>query len=404
MSDLEAAVADVLRRRACSGCGLCARLDPGITMGLDADGYARPAFAGPSAPIADAAAIFARSCPGVAMRAPRPAPGAVPDALLGAHLGAWEAWATDPAVRRAGSSGGALTALHIWLVSSGRAVRIAGAAAAREDPRRTVPVTITSREEALAAAGSRYAPVSALANPDVLSPRSAVTAKPCEIAALRSAAPDLVEGDAPLLLSFFCAGTPSQHATDTLLADLGVAADERIEALRYRGDGWPGRFTARTRSGTVDADYESSWGRVLGPTTQWRCKVCADGVGESADIVAADSWAADERGYPSFAEGDGTSALIARTARGLETVLAAAEAGVIELRPLAMSQLAAAQPLQTARRRFLLARLWGARLAGRRPPSHRGFRLLSLALGAPRDAVRVLRGTFRRVRQDTGSR
>lgn len=404
MTGLPERIADVLDRDACSGCGLCPRLDSGIRMRLDDSGYLRPSYDAPSSPVDGALEVFERSCPGMRITAPAAPAGAEHDALLGPNVGLWQAWATDDDTRTAGSSGGALTALHAWLLESGRAARITGAAAEPSAPRRTVPVTITTRAQALAAAGSRYAPVGALDNPDAFRADSAVAAKPCEVAALRAAAPQLIDGEAPLLLSFFCAGTPSQKATQSLLTELGVSPDDRVDALRYRGNGWPGRFTARSGDREVSADYDESWGRVLGPTTQWRCKICPDGVGQSADIVCADSWETDERGYPTFAEGAGVSALIARTPRGRDVILAAVDAGVIAVRPLEGSHLRDAQPLQTARRRFLFARLLGSRLAGRRTPRYRGFGLLRLTVGRPREAVRVLRGTFRRVRAAQGRR
>lgn len=396
MTVLQPAIAAVVARDACSGCGLCTRLDSGITMALDDRGYLRPSYTGPSAAIDDAERVFDRSCPGVVVRAGRTPAGGTRDPLLGAHVGAWQAWANDEEIRHAGSSGGALTALNTWLLSAGRATTLTGAAVDQRAPRRTVPVTIMTRAEALAAAGSRYAPVAALDNPAVLT-AEAVTGKPCEIAAFRQASPALRGDDEPLLLSFFCAGTPSQRATDTLLEELGVTADDEVDSLRYRGNGWPGRFLARSGDREVSADYDESWGKTLGPTTQWRCKICPDGVGESADVVCADSWETDERGYPTFTEGAGISALIARTARGREAVLAAADAGIITIRPLPLEHLVAAQPLQVSRRRFLFARLLGSRLAGRGTPTYRGFGLLSLTIRSPRQAVRMLRGTYRRV-------
>ncbi|GAA1417365.1 Coenzyme F420 hydrogenase/dehydrogenase, beta subunit C-terminal domain [Agrococcus citreus] len=400
MTGLERAVADVLARDACSGCGLCTRLDPSLRMALDARGYARPRFDGPSRAAPGAEAVFRRGCPGVVVRAPETPAGAATHPLLGAHVGIWRAWATDAEVRHAGSSGGALTALHAWLVASGRAARVTGAAMDEREPRRSVPVSIVTREQALAAAGSRYAPVAALDNADALRSDSAVCGKPCEISALRQTADDLVDGEPPLLLSFFCAGTPSQLATDSLLAELGVPSGAPVSSLRYRGLGWPGSFRAIAGDRAVSVAYEESWGRALGPTTQWRCKVCPDGVGESADIVSADAWESDEHGYPSFAEGDGSSALIARTPRGRQTILDAQAAGVLSLEPFTMAALAAAQPLQTGRRRLLRARLWGSALAGRRPPRYPGFRLLRLTIASPRLALRVLLGSFRRVRRD----
>lgn len=400
MKGLRSEVRQVVEREACTGCGFCVNLDGGLEMRLNEAGHLRPFEAGPEAQGSNASKLFKQACPGIQVNAQRPV-GSQRHPLLGSYFGAWEAWATDPEIRLAGSSGGALTALHAWLVSTGRVARVTGAGADLENPRKTVAVTIMTRADALAAAGSRYAPVAALANPDALAPDSAVTAKPCEVAAVR-ASTESPHQERPLLLSFFCAGTPSQFATDQLLDKLGVGSDEPVKQMRYRGNGWPGRFVARTRDREVDADYEESWGSVLGPTTQWRCKVCADGVGESADIVSADSWATDERGYPQFVEGPGVSALIARTRRGLALIDDAIAEGVIDVRPLQMSRLADAQPLQTARRRLLLARLWGSRLARRTPPRFGAFGLIRIGLPHPRQFVRVLRGTYRRVRAARG--
>ncbi|PZU45675.1 MAG: hypothetical protein DI566_09460 [Microbacterium sp.] len=398
MNALRERVRGVVERDACSGCGLCAHLDGGLEMQLDARGYLRPVVVRPPTQAPDALQSFERACPGMRVAAQHP-DGAERHPLLGSYFAVWEAWASDPELRHAGSSGGVLTALNTWLLESGQAARVTGAAADHDHPRRSVPVTILTRAEAVAAAGSRYAPVAALANTDAFLPGSAVTGKPCEAAAMRALPGAGSDESRPLLLSFFCAGTPSQKATDRLLDDLGIAPDATVDELRYRGNGWPGRFTARAGDVSVDADYEESWGSTLGPTTQWRCKVCPDGVGESADIVAADSWATDERGYPLFAEGAGVSALIARTRRGLAVIEAAIDAGVIEVRPLSMADLASAQPLQTARRRHLLARLWGSLLAGRRPPRFPGFSLVRIGLHGPRTFVNVLRGTHRRVRR-----
>ncbi|MFP7760255.1 Coenzyme F420 hydrogenase/dehydrogenase, beta subunit C-terminal domain [Marisediminicola sp. LYQ85] len=319
---------------------------------------------------------------------------------MGPYLGVWRSWATDPEVRWAGSSGGVLTALSAWLIDSGRAARSTGARSAA-NPRRSVPVTITTKRDALAAAGSRYTPVAGLANADVLRSDTAVTCKPCEASALSTLAPLLsTDGsETPIILSFFCAGTPSAHATDALLAELDVSPVDAVDELWYRGRGWPGRFTAASRGRTVSADYDTSWGKTLGPTTQWRCKVCPDGVGESADVVAADYWRVDSRGYPEFTDGDGDGALIARTPRGLAIIEAAVDAGVIHVEPVPMATLAAVQPLQDKRRRLLAARTLGSLLAGRAVPRYRGFGLISLSVAQPRRALEAARGTFRRVRR-----
>lgn len=410
---LDRAVARVVRSDNCSGCGACTLLDHGLQMRLDEHGYSRPARVAPStAPSTaargaaraaargaarGAARTFAEVCPGRRVRAASP-PGASRHPTLGPVISSWEAWAADPEVRLRGSSGGTLTALVGWLVETGEVASVRAVAMDPHAPRRSVPVTITSRSEALAAAGSRYTPVSVL-GPGPLGAEGAVVAKPCEISAARALA-RAGEAGAPLLLSFFCAGTPSQAATDDLLAELGVPPGTQLDELWYRGRGWPGAFTARTTSGdTVQASYDESWGQHLGRATQWRCKICPDGVGESADISAADYWRTDERGYPVFTEGAGCSALLARTERGHDLLTRAFEAGVLVGRPLAPDDLARVQPLQVGRRLTLLGRLVGTRAAGRPVPSYRGFGLARLA--APRwlDTARTARASFRRVRR-----
>ena len=188
-------------------------------------------------------------------------------------------------------------------------------------------------------------------------------------------------------------GSLPSRRPDALVTSLGIPAGEELFHLRYRGQGWPGRFTAVSADGReVSAGYDESWD-YTGPTTQWRCKICPDGVGESSDLAAGDLWRVDDRGYPDFTEGDGISVLIARTARGRDVVERAVAAGVLKVRPVDLRDVVGAQPLQVSRRTTLLARLLGARAAGRPVPRYRGFRLFSLACACPgrRCAPRVER-------------
>jgi coenzyme F420 hydrogenase subunit beta len=383
----------------CSGCGLCPALDPGLRMDVVDGGWARPVpVEAPQGSVAapDAGRAFAAGCPGRRVRAQRPA-GTTRHPVFGPVAGAWQAWATDPVVRRAGSSGGAITALSAFALSSGRAAHAVSARSDRAHPLRSTTTSVVDPADLLAGAGSRYAPVSTVAAPDASSPAGVTVGKPCEVSAVRAVA-DLRGERAPLLLSFFCAGTPAQQATEDLVRTLGADPADVVD-LRYRGDGWPGSFVARLADGgAVRTGYDESWGAHLGPTTQWRCKLCPDGTGESADLVAGDFWQADERGYPVFAEQDGRSALIARTAAGRELVEAAVAAGVLTAETVDLDAVAAVQPLQVGRRRTLWGRLAGARLARRPVPRYRGFGLLRAGLDHPRETVRAARGTRRRAR------
>lgn len=407
-SALDREISRVVAAGNCSGCGLCTRLDSGLEMRLDDDGFARPQRTGTGETAADAVRTFRAACPGVTVSAQRPE-GSTRHPTMGPVVQAWAGWAADPEIRHRGSSGGVLTALAAWLVATGEAPAVIAAAASETQPRRTVSITLTTRAQALAAAGSRYGPVSNAAAQQSAPAPGAIIGKPCEVSALRAAQsrpqgaadPNVATPAAapPLLLSFFCAGTPSQLATDALAAELGVARESPVRELWYRGRGWPGRFTVVPESGqSVSTSYDESWGQHLGRAVQWRCKICPDGVGESADVSAADLWDADERGYPSFEEGEGVSAIVARTRRGHELVLRAIEAGILVVRPLDIERLAAVQPLQNDRRQTLVGRLLGTRLAGGSVPRYRGFSLWRLAAPRWRETLRVARGSWRRRR------
>lgn len=143
--------------------------------------------------------------------------------------------------------------------------------------------------------------------------------------------------------------------------------------------------------------YHDSWGGILSKHVQHRCKICADGTGKAADLVCADAWESDEKGYPVFDERPGVSLIVARTRQGLEILNVARAAGYVETQPFDISKLAAMQPGQRERRRALLARLLALRLMGRPIPRYEGLQIASAARQNP--LYRNLRnflGTLRR--------
>jgi coenzyme F420 hydrogenase subunit beta len=387
----------------CSGCGACALIDSGLSMELDETGFNRPRRLIPLAVKRDAQASreFSASCPGLVVRRPDAEAGATyaSDPALGRAVSSWQAWAVDADTRFRGSSGGVLTAISGWLVESGQASTVVGAAGDAAQPRRTVSIELGKRADFKQQSGSRYAPVSMAAHESALGSGSVVVGKPCEASALRQLMSSRGRVDSPILLSFFCAGVPSQQATERLLTELGIPQAAPLRTLRYRGHGWPGNFYAESIEGAkASTSYDESWGKQLGPSMQWRCKVCPDGVGESADIVAGDYWKTDAKGYPVFTDSSGVSALIARTKRGHEIIMAAIQNGVIEAEPLELSHISNIQPYQVERRATLWARLLGRRLAGWKVPSYSGFGLFGQSLQDPVRALRYVYGSFRRSR------
>lgn len=396
------ALARVLKGNLCSGCGACAALAPeAIAMSVSGDGFLRPLQS--TAISSDADATIARVCPGLGYRQDA---GTRPDhPLWGPVISMYQGNASDPELQHQASSGGALSGILLHLLQTGRVDRVVQVTGAPDLPIGNAVVLSGDRADVLAAAGSRYAPSAPLADlPALLDTalRYAFVGKPCDVAALHAMGrfDPRVKERFTYLLSFFCAGVPSLRGAREILARLGVAETD-LAAFRYRGHGWPGFATATRHDGSAERmSYAESWGEILSRHVQFRCKICPDGTGGFADVVCADAWETDDRGYPVFDERDGVSLIVCRTEKGEALVRDAAAAGTIEITGYDGVGLAAMQPGQTNKRRLTLARLLALRILNRPMPRYRGFHLIRNAVHAGvwrnlRNFLGTLRRAFR---------
>lgn len=378
-ADQTPALRRVAKGALCSGCGACAALVPhAVKMETSDKGFLRPRQTGPLSAAEDAG--IARACPGLVQTVL--VEGRTDHALWGPYISMRTGFATDPELRFKGSSGGALSGLLAWLIESGE---VSAALTNAADPDRAVanqPALARNRSDIARAAGSRYAPSAPLAALDLAGGQpTAFVGKPCDVAAFRAMeAEDTSLSDRfPVVLSFFCAGVPSLLGGEAILQALGLNA-AKTTSFRYRGHGWPGRATATTSDGgEASMTYHESWGKILSSKVQHRCKLCADGTGVAADIVCADAWETDDRGYPLFDEADGVSLIVARTAKGADILARAEAAGAIKTAPFDVEKLAAMQPGQTRRRQALSARLSGQRFLGRPVPHYTGLGIAKAA-------------------------
>lgn len=390
-------ISDVVDAGNCSGCGACTLLHSGLGMTISDGGYGRPAIVRDGKPRDGSAADFKKVCPGRQVVAPVRSGDVAADAAFGRYVAVWRGWATDADVRSRGASGGVLTAVGSWLARE-HGTEVLLVEADVRSPELTRQYVASSHEEVVRGAGSRYAPTLMSTHDRPTHSPAVVVGRPCEISARRALGTQSGSAD-PVFLSFFCAGVPSQTATNSLVRSMGSDPNE-LRMLQYRGDGWPGTFKFVDRAGREGAvGYDESWGKVLGPTVQWRCKVCVDGTGESADIAAGDYWALDNAGQPSFAESEGVSVVIARTERGAGILREVAAAGLLHLEPIEMASLYPRQPHQYNRRTLLAPRLLGTRLAGGVVPTYKGFGLWRSALRRPYRSAREAVGAWRRYRR-----
>lgn len=398
MSSPSPALARVMRGDLCSGCGACALLAPdAVTMKMTPQGFLRPhqTAAVPAPAEADIAAV----CPGLGQQVV--ATGRPVDPLWGPFLEMRIGWSTDPDLRHRASSGGGLSALLVHLLESGTVDAVVQIGAG--EPAVSNKTTLSRQPaDVVVSAGSRYAPSDPLSDLGRYldsDGRYAFVGKPCDVAALRaleSRDPRVAERF-PYMISFFCAGVPSERGAEAVLDQLGTRSED-VVAFRYRGFGWPGRATATLRDGSERSmTYMESWGRVLSSHVQHRCKLCADGTGKAADIAFADAWEADERGYPLFEEADGTSLVVVRTPAGQQLLQRALDSGHMQTEPFDTAKLTGIQPGQFGRRTALAARLVGQRLSGMPIPRYRGLTLLAAARrNSLSNNLRNLMGSFRR--------
>lgn len=249
----------------------------------------------------------------------------------------------------------------------------------------------------------RYAPSSPLADIDqALSDagRFAFIGKPCDVAALRQLA--TVDGrvaeKVPLMLSFYCAGIPSHTAANQVISAMGLEP-ATVTDFQYRGNGWPGLTVANTADGRRgEMRYAESWGKHLSGHTQFRCKICPDGVGGAADIVCADAWYGDADGYPQFEEQDGRSLIMSRTAAGDALLRKAISAGQIIVNPLDVAEIDRMQPGQVRRKRVLLGRLMAMVVTLQPRPRMRQLGILEAARRAPlSELLKNFAGSVRRI-------
>ncbi len=378
----------------CVGCGMCQSIagPDKVRVPLTTTGYERP-IAQASLDHETVDRIYA-VCPGVRVNG---LPGREIDAettidhVWGPLKRTIRSWAGDPAVRHLGATGGVLTALAIYLLESRRVDFILHARESKSNPLGGEQHLSFTREDVLTGSGSRYGPTAVLIDiADVLDRNQpfAFIGKPCDISALRNLARvDLrVDDLCQYMLTPVCGGYKEPRAMlKTLTQDMGITGGvEELAAFRYRGNGCPGPTRAETKDGKVtEITYLDLWGASSADwSLPFRCKVCPDGIGESADIAAADTWPGGSPSAEMVEPGadDGTNAIMARTNRGLELMEAAIADGALayecDVTPRDMDTY---QTHQVNKKHGVWARYVGLKNAGQLYPETDGLRIADLA-------------------------
>ena len=288
----------------CTGCGLCASVQ-GTEFKKDSSGFPVPMLSDSDLEFCEDACaasgtLWNNSIPNI----------------WGDYTGVYTGWSKDPDIRKKASTGGVLTSVCIYLLENGIVDGIIQTKSDENIPYGTVTVISRNSEEVRACMGSRYSisqPLKEIKQIIDSNERYCFVGKPCDVKALRAymKRDEILKNSIPIMLSFFCAGTPSENAQKRLLEKLGCSANE-CRQLIYRGNGWPGYTVVKKKDNTENRiTYGESWREILGRDVRKSCRFCLDGIGIFSDIVCGDCWNIRD-GKPDFVEADGKNVIFAR--------------------------------------------------------------------------------------------
>lgn len=372
-------IEDVVNYQLCSGCGMCEALEPKRYKMTDVEnfGYRPEIINTQEVSTGDAFNV----CPGHKLEHQydrgNPQLEKELEDCWGPVYEVWEGYAADDNIRFKGSSGGAATALALFGIDEGYGKTVYHTGSDSQQPYKNESKKSMTKENLIKHAGSRYSPASPCAPlKDIHDEKDNVifVGKPCDITAVSNWQKISKENQEKIAIKigFFCAGAPSTNGNVELLKQNGVDDLDRIEKLKFRGEGWPGMwqilFTdAQSNKKTVELTYKESWG-FLQRFRQWRCYVCPDHSAEFADIAVGDPW------YQKVESGAvGKSLIVVRTQKGLDYLRAAQEKGYVVLEKKDNNLLPLSQPNLIKARGDIWGRLLALRMFGAPVPKYTGF-------------------------------
>ena len=375
----------------CCGCMLCSSVGE-ATLNKDAKGFYHPQFGDEE--------FLTSVCPCYGNQLTQ----MDPSQIWGKHIAVYYGWSSNNEVRYSASSGGVLTQIACYLLETKKVDYIIQTSVDADEQTKTVTKISSTVDEVEDCCGSRYSisnPLDVIGNLD-LSKTYAFIGKPCDVTVLRNyiKIKPQVGKSIKYILSFFCAGLPSEKAQDELLRQLNVSKGD-LKRLQYRGNGWPGYATAIDKNdGIHSMDYNSSWGKILGRDVMKACRFCLDGIGELADISCGDAWYLTSDNRPNFTEAEGRNIVFARTQCGDELLKEISSKGLIELPSANLNELRYSQTFQLERRASMAAKLLALKIMRHPVPK---FNKVSIKLYKKEIAfkrrAKLFLGTIKRVMQ-----
>lgn len=243
--------------------------------------------------------------------------------LVGIYINFYIGHASDLSIRKECSSGGLITSILLYLLQKGD---IDGAIVTDFDYNFKPHSKIcTSRDEILKAKGSKYLiSHTNLVVSDIINENNtkkyAFVGLPCQIQAMRKLERTMprLKDKITIYLGLICSNSFGNVNLDSqgLLLDALRVERQNIKEMRYRGDGWPGKFKVVLGNGYELSIKFDDYIRIIQFFMPVSCFVCNDSLSEFADISFGDAWLHNIK----LTDNLGTSIIIPRTKRGDELI------------------------------------------------------------------------------------
>jgi coenzyme F420 hydrogenase subunit beta len=265
---------------------------------------------------------------------------------IGNFIKCYFGYATNEEIRWQATSGGLVTSLLIFMLENDL---IDGALVTRmsaKNPLEPESFIAQTKAQVLSACGSKYAPVAVnVALKNIIKAdegtRFAVVGLPCHIQGIKKAEimNEKLANKIILHLGLFCGHIINFSGTSLLIHNMGLKQEE-LAQLSYRGLGWPGKMTAKLKTGQekhrLYEDYYAPF--ALGFFCPSRCLLCSDLTAEFADISFGDPWLPKFRG-----EQQGVNIVVTRTQKGQCILMDAQKCGAIVLQETSVDDVVQSQ-------------------------------------------------------------
>lgn len=223
-------------------------------------------------------------------------------------------------IRKNAASGGIVTSILKYAIANRIVDGVITVRADKKNPINNEIILVKDLRELMDTMGSRYSPISmclGLNKIKNISGKFIFVGKPCEVEALKN----IMEIDREIksriifTISIMCHQNPSIKGTMEILYKNNIPMDE-IKSLKYRGNGWPGKFEIITKDEDVfQMSYLDAWGKYICKYSNIACRMCANPFAKNADIVVGDPWG-DEYKYEYY----GKSVFLIRSQRAMDII------------------------------------------------------------------------------------